>query len=157
MKALYHPRILKLLDFYPSSNAYNFVTEYATNGSLRDLILRHQSGNVKFGCRDLIESFGDIAHGVKYLHKKNIIHRDLKPENILIDGNWRMKLCDFGISKMVENANPQHQTSIGTLAYMSPEVYMHRPYDTSCDIWALGLILYEMAFSKYMLNRDVRI
>lgn len=79
----------------------------------------------------------------------------MKPENILVDENYRLKLADFGISKVVGDVNPQYQTSIGTLSYMSPEVYMHQPYDMSCDVWALGLILYELAFMKYFLTREV--
>ncbi|KAG5684296.1 hypothetical protein PVAND_013531 [Polypedilum vanderplanki] len=158
MKTLNHPQIIKLYDFYPSSTAFNFVMEYAVNGTLCDLIQKYTKNEGVYRLRtvSLLNYFCDIVHGVRYLHSKNIIHRDLKPANILIDKNWRFKLCDFGVSKIIENF-PQQHTSIGTLTYMSPEVYLHRPYDKSCDIWSLGLILYEMAFFKHLFNRDEKV
>ena len=97
----------------------------------------------------------DIAYGLRFLHSKNIIHRDVKPENILMTADYRIKLADFGVSKMVNECFTQAHTSIGTLTYMSPEVYLHRPYNKKCDIWALGLILYEVAMMKYPFNKVV--
>lgn len=62
--------------------------------------------------------------------------------------------ADFNVSKIVDdNSNPHNHTSIGTLCYMSPEVYLHQPYDSSCDMWALGIIFYELAMMKYPFTR----
>ncbi|XP_070508307.1 serine/threonine-protein kinase Nek5-like [Chironomus tepperi] len=149
LKNLDHPRIIKFIEFFPSKNDYNFVMEYAENGTLRTLIFRYQERKWKMTGSDLVEIFMDIAYGLKFLHSKNIIHRDVKPENILMTSDYRIKLADFGVSKIVSDCFPQVHTSIGSLAYMSPEVYLHRPYGKKCDIWALGLIFYEMAMMKY--------
>lgn len=131
--------------------------EYAANGTLRTMILRYQEHRWKMSANDLLEIFMDIAYGLRFLHSKNIIHRDVKPENILMTSEYRIKLADFGVSKIVCDCNPQAHTSIGSLAYMSPEVYLHRPYGKKCDIWALGLILYEIAMMKYPFDRVVSI
>jgi NIMA (never in mitosis gene a)-related kinase len=155
MKGLLHPRITRLVDFYYSAQFFNFVLEYAVNGSLRELITKYQKSVWRLPTLNLITFFMDVAYGLRFLHSKNIIHRDCKPENVLIDAQFRLKLCDFGVSKMLEDAKPHLQTTVGTLTYMSPEVYLHRPYDKSCDVWALGLILYELAFNEYLFTRAV--
>jgi serine/threonine protein kinase len=130
--------------------------EYASGGTLRTLIFRYQEHKWKMSSKDFVEVFMDIVYGLRFLHSKNIIHRDIKPENILMTSDFRVKLADFGVSKIVENCYPQFHTSIGSLTYMSPEVYLHRPYDKKCDIWALGLIFYELAMMKYPFNQAVR-
>lgn len=99
----------------------------------------------------------DIVSGVKYLHSKGIIHRDLKPENILADENSRLKLADFGISKLMPHDEADFQTSVGTVTYMAPEVYLHQPYDKSVDVWALGIIFFEMAMLNYPFSQSVSI
>lgn len=87
-----HPRIIKFIDFFHSINNYNFILEYASNGSLRNFIANYQKNNFKVAEDDLYLMLLDMAFGIKYLHKHKIIHRDLKPENVLVDENWRLKL-----------------------------------------------------------------
>lgn len=171
-----HPRIIKFFDFFYTNSNFNFIMEHACNGSVRDYISNFQRNNWKMPQEDLVGMFLDMAFGLKYLHAHNIIHRDLKPENCLLVEDYRVKigkkkslrlsvqfyhhfnilLADFGISKIVENSSvANHQTIIGTLCYMSPEVFLHQPYDSSCDIWGLGLIFYELAMMKYPFTRAV--
>lgn len=175
MQSLDHPRIVKLLDFFPSKTHFNFVMEYASSGSLRDMIVKYQVNHWKFSQLEIDEMFMDMAFGVRYLHYKNIMHRDLKPENILMYEDMSLKLgkssllnsinffvfifilfiADFGVSKISHSATPLNQTVIGTLSYMAPEVFLHQPYNKSSDIWSLGLILYEMAMIKYAFTMEV--
>jgi NIMA (never in mitosis gene a)-related kinase len=151
--------------------------EYCKGGTLRDLISKFQRNHWKLERGILDDMFMDIVSGVHYLHSKKIIHRDLKPENILVTEDYRMKVCrlqnvinndilcliimyflaDFGVSKVSHNVTPLNQTMVGTLCYMSPEVYLHKPYNDSCDIWSLGLILYEIAMMKYAFTPAVSI
>ena len=80
----------------------------------------------------------------------------MKPENILVDDFGRMKIADFGISKILEdNDDFKHDNVMGTPMYCAPEVYSHTGYNKSCDIWSLGIILYEMATLRYPFNQHV--
>lgn len=97
----------------------------------------------------------DILSGVEYLHSKAIIHRDLKPENVLVGDNFRLKIGDFGIAKLLSDLNPENHSVVGTLLYMAPEVYLHEPYDKTVDVWALGVMLYEMAMMEYPFSKAV--
>lgn len=149
-----HPRIVRLVGFYQTCMDWNFLLEFMEKGSLRCLITRYNKNHWKLGQHDLLSLFMDIAYGLKYLHSKEIIHRDLKPENILVDGDHRMKLADFGISKLA-NPKADFHTAIGTITYMAPEVYLLDPYDKSIDVWALGIIFYEMAMMAYPFTKTV--
>ena len=87
--------------------------------------------------------FAQITSAIEFIHNKNLIHRDIKPENILLDSNFNIKLCDFGWS--AESSPYENRvTFCGTLEYMSPEILRGEPQDFSVDIWALGILLYEM-------------
>lgn len=127
-----HPRVLKLIKYYKTKADWTFVLEFMEKGSLRTTIEKYQKNKWKFSQEDLLHLFMDIAFGVKHLHSRGIIHRDLKPENILVDENHRLKIADFGISKLVQ-PKPEHHTIIGTIRYMAPEVYLMLPYDTTVD------------------------
>lgn len=87
-----HPRIIKFVDFFHTNNNFNFIMEYASNGSLRNFINRYQTNHWKLSQQDLINMFLDMAFGIKYLHSHNIIHRDLKPENVLLVEDYRLKI-----------------------------------------------------------------
>ena len=128
-----HPRILKLITFFQTTQDWNFVLEHMKNGSLRDTFKKFKANKWKFGQTDLLNLFMDIVFGVKYLHSRGIIHRDLKPENILVDEDHRLKIADFGVSKLLFNNNADYHTAVGTMTYMAPEVYLHQPYDKSVD------------------------
>jgi len=147
---LKHPRIVQLIFFYQSKTSWNFILEYMQFGSLRHLMDNLISEKWKLGQKDLLHLFMDIVSGLRYLHINFFSHRDIKPENILVDTKNRLKIADFGISKTVQGSNSlYHTTQIGTLSYMAPEIWIGKPYDKSCDMWALGIVFFEMAMLKY--------
>ncbi len=82
------------------------------------------------------------------MHSKNILHRDIKTQNIFISQGDILKLGDFGISKQVETLNANNQTACGTPYFMAPEVCHGKPYDSKADVWAVGVILYELVTLK---------
>ena len=86
-----------------------------------------------------------LVSAIYYIHSLKIIHRDLKPSNIFITSDGRLKLGDFGISKLLEKTNDVALTQIGTPLYMCPEVCENHPYTNKSDIWSLGCIVYELA------------
>lgn len=100
-----------------------------------------------------IRLFLDVCEAVRHGHQRGVIHRDLKPENLLVDGDGRTKVIDFGLAKFAEDAprTSNEQTLcgevFGTLMYMSPEQIeaRHDDVDTRADVYALGIVLYELA------------
>jgi serine/threonine protein kinase/Flp pilus assembly protein TadD len=87
----------------------------------------------------------EIARGIKAAHDKGIIHRDIKPENIMITPDGQLKVMDFGLAKLKSGSGVTRPgSSLGTLAYMSPEQVQGLAADHRADIWALGVVLYEL-------------
>jgi len=105
-----------------------------------------------------------LLHVIKFLHSENICHRDVKPENILYNrAQGKIWLIDFGICKiMIENNLRRDMiTSTGTTEYKAPEMYEGGKYTESIDLWATGVVLYEMVerrlpFSKEYLNDSIQ-
>ena len=85
-----------------------------------------------------------LALGIRSIHRNGIIHRDLKPANILLNENYSVaKICDFGISLLVEEIQPTHQI-VGTSFYIAPEVWNESKYSFACDVFSFGCVIYEM-------------
>ena len=88
-----------------------------------------------------------ILLGLAYCHENNLAHRDLKPENIMIESSeneiWFVKLVDFGFAKMF-NPKKKFNEFLGSPMYIAPEIIEGKEYDTKCDIWSLGIIIYTM-------------
>ena len=141
LKIMDHPNILKIFEFYSSKESYSIITEYCSGGELFQEITENGPFNERYSAYVMYQ----ILSSINYCHNMNIIHRDLKPENILIvDRNKnnfpRIKVCDFGTSKMVEKGAVQKKL-VGSSYYIAPEV-IKKNYDEKCDIWSCGVILY---------------
>lgn len=88
--------------------------------------------------------FKQIIEGLKYIHSKGVVHRDIKLDNILIDLKNTIKICDFGVSKMINSDTIMYE-HCGTPAYIAPEIYLHQGYEGfQCDVWSAGVTLYYM-------------
>ena len=141
LKIMDHPNILKIFEFYSSKESYSIITEYCSGGELFQEITENGPFNERYSAYVMYQ----ILSSINYCHNMNIIHRDLKPENILIvDRNKnnfpRIKVCDFGTSKMVEKGAVQKKL-VGSSYYIAPEV-IKKNYNEKCDIWSCGVILY---------------
>mmetsp|Transcript_2546 Transcript_2546/g.2167 ORF Transcript_2546/g.2167 Transcript_2546/m.2167 type:complete len:122 (-) Transcript_2546:72-437(-) len=89
-----------------------------------------------------------MCEALEYLHSRNILHRDLKPMNIFMTKKYQIKLGDFGISKVLNTSTAHANTFIGTFGYMAPEVMNNSPYSLACDLWGLGVCMYQMCTLK---------
>ncbi len=137
---LNHPNILPVHDSGQDKGYSYIVMRYVPDA-------RTLSNEMKAPLKTerIIELMSQIAGALDQAHKAGIIHRDVKPSNILLDEQWSL-LSDFGLAKMVEGSSDLTGTGVGmgTPAYMSPEQGMGKKVDHKTDIYALGIILYEM-------------
>ena len=85
---------------------------------------------------------------LEYVHARKIIHRDIKTGNVFLTGSNTIKVGDFGISKVLENTTQVAMTVVGTPYYMAPESCQSQPYTSKSDVWALGIIIYELCTLK---------
>ena len=152
--ALNHPNILAVYDVGSHDGTPYVVYELLEGGTLRE---RLPTGSTS--TRKAVELAVQIARGLAAAHERNIVHRDLKPENVFVTNDGRVKILDFGLAKLVEPDLPSRShdarsttinldttpgTVLGTVGYMSPEQVRGLPVDARTDIFALGIVLYEM-------------
>jgi len=117
--------------------------EYMQRGDLHKLIQKQKADNEYFSEELILSYFTQLCLAIKDIHSKKIIHRDIKTMNVFIGENETIKLGDFGVSKQIEETMQINNTMAGTPSYMAPEIYKGQ-YKTSVDIWALGVLLYEL-------------
>ena len=134
--------IIKYYDCFLEDGKLNIVMQYAPNGTLHHR-LQKQPGKV-LPERAVWKFFIQALLGLRHIHAKNIIHRDVKSLNLFFDSEDNVVMGDLGIAKVL-SANTQFaQTIVGTPYYLSPELCEDQPYNEKSDVWALGVVLYEM-------------
>eukprot|EP00742_Colponemidia_sp_Colp-10_P000181 GILJ01000202.1.p1 GENE.GILJ01000202.1~~GILJ01000202.1.p1 ORF type:complete len:469 (+),score=93.72 GILJ01000202.1:43-1449(+) len=139
LKSLDHPNIIKLYETFEDSRNVYLVMELCTGGELFDRII----AKGHFTERDAAILMKQILSATVYCHRHNICHRDLKPENFLFQtpaDDSNLKIIDFGLSRIF-NEQTVMTTKAGTPYYVAPQVLEGR-YDTACDCWSVGVILY---------------
>ena len=156
MYSLNHPHIIKLYSHFEDDEDFFLVMEYASRGQLYSFIKKQKKLN-QISAKQYIK---EIISAVKYLHTQDppIIHRDIKPENILLDNNGNCKLCDFGWANFDNNNKEENNRDncYGTLEYLAPEVINNNPQGKGVDIWALGVLLFEMMTGRppFKIEKD---
>lgn len=142
---LEHPRILPVYDSGDFQGTPYLVMRYLDAGTLKEHI---EAGKLPLAEVDRI--FTQLADALAYAHSHEIVHRDIKPSNVMLTRQGDVFLTDFGIAKLV-GEHTQFTASgaiTGTPAYMSPEQAEGRPIDARADIYALGIVLYEMVTGR---------
>lgn len=155
---LNYPNILKFIG-YSSRNLKDepkptIVTEFILNGSLNDILDNERNGLASPDWNDtkkLINIYG-IAAGMAYLHSRNILHRDLKPDNIYLDDFLFPKIGDFGLSKKLTDLINGIAYIKGTFPYLSPEILVDEKYMKASDVYAFGMVVYEIMTTKKPLE-----
>ena len=144
MRKLNHPNITKILEMFEDDKYILIIMEYINGGNLFSFVKKRRKLTEKIS-KFL---FKQIILGIKNIHSKNIVHRDIKLENILIDLNNTIKICDFGIGRILSSPDELLHDQCGTPMYMAPEIllcskdkgYLGFPV----DIWSAGIALYIM-------------
>jgi TolB-like protein len=145
---LNHPNIGTVFDFCTENGVDFLVMELVAGVSLRERIAGRPLAE-----RDVIALGIAIASALEEAHEQRIIHRDLKPGNIMVTPRGQVKVLDFGLARLLRPESEADLTATmseshvvaGTIPYMAPEQLRGHPADTRTDIWALGVVLYEMA------------
>jgi serine/threonine protein kinase/tetratricopeptide (TPR) repeat protein len=141
LRKLNHPNIVKMLAAVEEDGMHYLIMQYVVGGSLRDLLDRHPKLPI-----DQVLAIGiELADALTRAHHLKIIHRDLKPENVLLTEEGIPLLTDFGVARIGTRTRVTETGSvIGTYSYLSPEACMGEDLDQRTDIWAFGVMLYEM-------------
>eukprot|EP01027_Heterolobosea_sp_BB2_P018176 GEZU01025655.1.p1 GENE.GEZU01025655.1~~GEZU01025655.1.p1 ORF type:complete len:221 (+),score=25.57 GEZU01025655.1:225-887(+) len=143
MSTLRHPNIVQFFGctLNPPDTLY-LVTEYCENGNVYDA-LKTRAASLKLKHR--LAFCVDAARGMLYLHRMNVLHRDLKTQNLLVDSNWKVRLCDFGLSTDGRQTFPV--SVAGTIDTCAPEVLKNKKevvYTTKADVYAFGIVAWQI-------------
>ena len=144
LSTLDNSHIVKYYESFKDDYFFNIVMEYCEGLDLRKYINDHKDKSEYIDKNIIYHILSDICSGLKEIHDKNLIHRDLKPENLFLTRDFKIKIGDFGISKILDSGNKYAQTQVGTILYMAPEIIEGNKYTSKVDIWSLGCILYEL-------------
>jgi beta-lactam-binding protein with PASTA domain/tRNA A-37 threonylcarbamoyl transferase component Bud32 len=137
---LAHPNVVSVFDQGQDADMAYLVMEYLPGITLRDLLRDYG----KLTPEQTIDITDAVLSGLAAAHRAGIVHRDLKPENVLLADDGRIKIGDFGLARAVTNSTGTGQALLGTIAYLSPELVTRGVADARSDIYALGIMMFEM-------------
>jgi len=158
-----HPNIIRIYDFGKEKQSYYIAMEYIAGEDLRTILRKISREGSLIPIQHALQIVSSICEGLDHAHKKkdafgkslNIIHRDISPQNIMISYEGNVKILDFGIAKATTQSQ---ETEAGVLkgkyAYMSPEQAKGKKLDHRSDIFAVGILLYEMLTSKRLFKAE---
>ncbi len=140
ISALSHPNIATIYGLEESEGHKFIVLEYLEGGTLKQ-----KAAGQPLPIPEVLDMALQIAAGLSHAHRKGIVHRDIKTDNVIVSGEGQLKITDFGLAKLrgVTKVTMTGST-VGTVAYMSPEQARGEEVDHRTDIWSLGVVLYEL-------------
>ena len=140
------PFVLDLHYCFQSANYLYLIIDYCPNGDFTKL---QYINNIRL-------FFAEVILAFEHIHKHNIIYRDLKPENILLDATGHIRICDFNLAKAGVPKDKRADSFCGSPMYLSPEMLSGRGVDYRCDIYGIGLLMYELVSgSPAFMAKDV--
>ena len=158
LRLLEHPNIVEMIaavheagQVDGADDAYYLVMEYASGGTLGDLLARRG----RLPCRRALEIALDLSDALARAHRIGIIHRDVKPGNVLLSATGSPLLTDFGLALQIDRSNmARPPTLAGTIAYLSPEACHGQSLDQLSDIWSFGVLLWELLTGRQLFMRE---
>ena len=159
--ALNHPNILSVFDVGRDAGTEYLVTELVEGTTLRERLAA-----APLPPREVVHLGAQVADGLAAAHGAGLIHRDLKPENVMVTRDGRVKILDFGLAKPLHDSQPGQETRtgishagllVGTVGYIAPEQVRGEPGDTRSDLFALGVVLYEMTSGRRAFDRPTTV
>ncbi|MEV5980123.1 Stk1 family PASTA domain-containing Ser/Thr kinase [Streptomyces sp. NPDC052114] len=137
---LSHPNVVGVFDQGTDGSYVYLAMEYIAGCTLRD-VLRERGALQPRAALDILEP---VLAALGAAHRAGFVHRDMKPENVLIGDDGRVKVADFGLVRAVDTVTNTTGTVLGTVSYLAPEQIEHGTADTRVDVYACGVVLYEM-------------
>ncbi len=148
--ALQHPNIVTVYELGKEGDLPFIAMEYLGGDSLEKIIARQAPMPLAKKVGYVVQ----ICRALEYAHKHGVVHRDVKPANIMLNSEGQVKVVDFGIARLVDASKTQTGTLIGTLGYMSPQQLRGEHADERSDIWAVGVLFYELLASQRPFQGD---
>ncbi len=153
--ALRHPNIVQVFDFDAQAGVYYMVMELLEGDTLKARLLQHQAQATTMPPGEAGRVLVDALAGLGYAHGEGLIHRDLKPANLMLTQRGQVVLTDFGIAQIVTGPRQTLTgTLLGTLSYMAPEQGLRGECSARSDLYALGIVLYEMLTGRVPFEAD---
>jgi serine/threonine-protein kinase len=149
---LTHPNIVTIYDFGHDSGQFFIIMEYVEGNDLKTVIRSQGQQSVQQAVDLMIQ----IGQGVGYAHRAGLVHCDLKPQNILVSPDGRVKITDFGISRALASITPEERADVvwGSPKYFSPEQAAGNAPSPASDVYALGIILFELLTGELPFEAD---
>lgn len=155
MASLNHSNIVGVYDFDIQDGMYYIVMKFVSGGTLKQKLESMASKDQRLALSYAISIVLEIADALAYAHGSGMVHRDIKPGNIMLDEDGHAVLTDFGIAKILSGPSfTATGAMIGTPAYMSPEQGLGQPGDERSDLYALGVLFYQMATGRLPYEAD---
>lgn len=149
---MHHPRVVQFLGACTKGKPWLVLSEFMKNGSVADALMKLDGERLPLTIAGRWAH--DIAQGLRYLHERKpqpVVHRDLKPQNLLIDGSGHVKIADFGLAKVIDQVKLKSMDEnyvmtgeTGSYRYMAPEVFRHEKYSEKVDVYAFGMLLFQL-------------
>lgn len=155
MAALSHTNIVSVYDFDVQNGTYYIVMEFVSGGTLKQSLEGLAGLGERLPLSHTVQIVLEIADSLAYAHSRGMVHRDIKPANIMLNDDGRAVLTDFGIAKILSGPSfTATGAMIGTPAYMSPEQGLGQPGDERSDLYALGVLFFQMATGRLPYDAD---
>jgi serine/threonine protein kinase len=136
-----HPNVVRAYDYITDGDLVAYTMEFVGGGDLADRMSRSQLMSIA----EFVRLLSQMTAGVQAIHDAGIVHRDLKPENILLTNEGNVKIADFGIARNRNGPKlTEHGGVVGTIEYVAPEYMLRAQVDWRSDIYALGILAFEM-------------
>lgn len=147
---LTHPNIVSVFDAGEKEGCPYFVMEFVEGQELKHMLDTQHD----FSIEEAVSIIKGVLRGLSNIHDNGITHRDLKPANIFVSTSGNAKIADFGIAKLDSSDMTQIGTVIGSPKYMAPEQCLGEPVDARSDLFAVGIVLYELLTGKYCFEAE---
>lgn len=151
LRDLKHANIIDVYDYGVDTGVLYMVMPFMDRGTLGDLMRKQPLSK-----QEILKFMTQISDALAYVHGKGLVHRDLKAANVLLDDGGNCKVCDFGLVSVSSEMTKLTKTGVimGSAAYMAPEQCNGRPVDARTDIYAMGIMLYEMLTGRLPFSGD---